>query len=205
MIAPIKNLTQPSPVDWYRVQQRLLSPVPIPLCIAYGVGVDSTSVLVWLSRWYSQGVEAARPDLITFANTGSEKRETYEYIPYINRWLRNVGFPEVTVLNLTNDRYSTLEEECLVKNMLPSLAYPAGPGGANKGCSLKWKKQIQDWYRSRFQPCIDCWDADERAYVMIGYDNGPADSRRKSIVDDKQYRYWYPLRELEGDREECKR
>ena len=205
MIAPLKTPTKLQPVDWHLIQQRLQGPVSIPLCIAYGLGVDSTSVLVWLSRWYRQGVDAARPDLITFADTGSEKTETYEYLPYINRWLRNVGFPEVTVVRLGSERYSSLEEECLIKKMLPSLAYPAGPGGANKGCSLKWKKQAQDSYRNRFQPCIDCWDTGERAYVMIGYDAGPADMRRKAVEDDKLYRYWYPLRELEWSREECVR
>ena len=192
------------PVTWNLIQQRLDGPVKIPLCIAYGMGVDSTAVLVFLARMYHQGIKAARPDLITFADTGGEKRETYEYFEVINRWLISVGFPTVTVVRLGSDRYNSLEEECLIKRMLVSLAYPGGPGGANKGCSLKWKKQAQDAYRRTFPDCVAAWEAGERCYVMIGYDAGPADLRRKAIDDDSEYRYWYPLRELGWDREQCK-
>ncbi|QDU97641.1 hypothetical protein Pla8534_54920 [Lignipirellula cremea] len=48
------------------------SPAPKPpLVVAYGLGVDSTAMLIGLQR---RGV---RPDLILFANTGGEKPETY--------------------------------------------------------------------------------------------------------------------------------
>jgi len=193
-----------SPVTWDLIQRRLDGPVKIPLCIAYGMGVDSTAVLVFLARMYRAGIEAARPDLITFADTGGEKRETYEYFEIINRWLISIGFPTVTVVTNNNERYHSLEEECLIKRMLVSLAYPGGPGGANKGCSLKWKKQAQDAYRATHPACVEAWNADERCYVMIGYDAGPADMRRKAIDDDSEYRYWYPLRELKWDRKQCK-
>src|SRR5438128_1023599 len=39
----------------------------------------------------------------------------------------------------------------------------------------------------------------------IGYDAGPADSRRFRYEEDDQYRYWYPLFEWRLDREDCKR
>ena len=53
------------------VQQR---PSEVPLVIADGLGVNSTALLIGLSR------AEVRPDLILFADTGSEKPETYAYL-----------------------------------------------------------------------------------------------------------------------------
>ena len=44
-----------------------------PLVLSYGMGVDSTAVLV---GWRRLGL---RPDLILLADTGSEHRGTYRY------------------------------------------------------------------------------------------------------------------------------
>lgn len=50
-----------------------------PLLVpAYGIGVDSTSVLVKLKRL------GIRPDLILTADVGLEWPETYAYLPIIN-------------------------------------------------------------------------------------------------------------------------
>ena len=43
-----------------------------PLVVAYGLGVDSTAMLVEFAH---RGI---RPDLILFADTGGEKPETYQ-------------------------------------------------------------------------------------------------------------------------------
>jgi hypothetical protein len=43
--------------------------------VAYGMGVDSTAMLIGLEQ---RGI---RPDLILFADTGSEKPDTYLYAP----------------------------------------------------------------------------------------------------------------------------
>lgn len=58
-----------------------------PLVVSYGVGVDSTALLVGLRQ---RGVV---PDAILFADTGSEKPETYRYLPLIDAWLDRIGFP----------------------------------------------------------------------------------------------------------------
>jgi 3'-phosphoadenosine 5'-phosphosulfate sulfotransferase (PAPS reductase)/FAD synthetase len=52
-----------------------------PLVVAYGLGVDSTAMLVELARRHIQ------PDLILFADTGGEKPETYAYLPVIQEIL----------------------------------------------------------------------------------------------------------------------
>lgn len=105
-----------------------------PLCICYGAGVDSTAMLVGL---HQRGI---RPDLISFADTGVEKPETYQYIPIIRQWLRDVGFPELVVVRYTPPKadYDSLYGNCISNETLPSLAF------GRKSCSLKWKKAPQD-------------------------------------------------------------
>jgi hypothetical protein len=106
-------------------------PLPAsPLVVAYGLGVDSTALLIEFSR------RAIRPDLILFADTGGEKPETYAYLGVIQPFLARVGFPPVITVRYRPKRapYSTLEGQCLHTKTLPSLAY----GG--KSCSLKYKK-----------------------------------------------------------------
>src|ERR1700758_3384228 len=107
-----------------------------PLVVAYGLGVDSTAMLIEFAR---RGI---RPDLILFADTGGEKPETYAYLPVIQRFLARVGFPRVVTVRYQPTRapYHTLEQQCLHTGTLPSLAY----GG--KTCSLKYKRAPQDKY-----------------------------------------------------------
>jgi 3'-phosphoadenosine 5'-phosphosulfate sulfotransferase (PAPS reductase)/FAD synthetase len=90
-----------------------------PLAVAYGLGVDSTAMLVEFAR------RAIRPDLILFADTGGEKPETYAYLPVIQDYLARVGFPAVVTVRYTPTRaaYDTLEAQCLHTGTLPSLAY----------------------------------------------------------------------------------
>ena len=63
-----------------------------PIVVAYGMGVDSTAMLVGL---HQRGI---RPDLILFADTGGEKPDTYLYAPIIRQWLRDVDFPQFEVV-----------------------------------------------------------------------------------------------------------
>lgn len=167
-----------------------------PLVVAYGMGVDSTAVLVEFSR------RKIVPDLILFADTGGEKPETYAYLPEIRKFLRSRGMPEVIVVRRAptdgrNGRYSTLEENCLVNRTLPSLAF------GYKKCSLKWKRDPQDRYVARWAPAREAWEAGLRVRKVIGYDAGPKDARRSEIASDSRYEYWYPLREWGWDRGRC--
>jgi hypothetical protein len=99
-----------------------------PLVVAYGLGVNSTAMLVEFAS------RSIRPDLILFADTGGEKPETYRYLGVIRPYLAAAGFPDVTVVRYRPKRaaYHTLEGQCLHTGTLPSLAY----GG--KSCSLKY-------------------------------------------------------------------
>jgi 3'-phosphoadenosine 5'-phosphosulfate sulfotransferase (PAPS reductase)/FAD synthetase len=90
-----------------------------PLVVAYGLGVDSTAMLIEFAQ---RGI---KPDLILFADTGGEKPETYQYLGVIRPFLRRVGFPDVIVVRYQPKRavYDTLEGQCLHTGTLPSLAY----------------------------------------------------------------------------------
>lgn len=174
---------------------------PEPIIVAYGIGVDSTAMLIGLRD------RRIRPDLILAADTGSEKRETLAYLPIIGAWLEANGFPPVTLVKRNSPRAgdTSLHAECLRKSVLPSLAY----GGHS--CSLKWKVEPQ-W---AFTRAYYGWDARRRRWAhgpfvtkLIGYDNGPADGRRVARAVGKWppgHRYRYPLVEWGWDRSECER
>src|SRR5215472_10510218 len=81
-----------------------------PPVVAYGLGVNSTALLVGFAR---RGV---RPDLILFADTGGEKPETYAYLGVIGPFLAAAGFPGVVTVRAD---YSTLEGQCLHTGTLP--------------------------------------------------------------------------------------
>ncbi|SKA32764.1 hypothetical protein SAMN04488128_103715 [Chitinophaga eiseniae] len=172
-----------------------------PLIVAYGLGVDSTAVLVELER---RGII---PDAILFADTGEEKQETYDYLPIISSWLSLVGFPQVTVVrnkpkNLKKGfAYKSLGQEVIANRILPSLAY------GRKSCSLKWKVAPQNKWTNRWQPALDYWKAGGKIKKIIGYDAGAKDMKRYAHskgIKDAKYDYWYPLVEWGMDREMCK-
>lgn len=172
------------------VQQR---PSDVPLVIADGLGVNSTALLIQLAR------VRVRPDLILFADTGSEKPETYGYLEVRQNWLRHIGFPELIVVRRRGVRVpdESLEDQCLRTGTLPSLAY----GG--KSCSLKWKVAPQDKFCNHWEPALRCWQSGQRVVKAIGYDAGPSDGRRIKDFRDAKYRFWYPLREFGLDRAAC--
>ncbi len=205
-----------------------LRPYPdCPLVVAYGLGVDSTAMLV---EFANRGI---KPDLILFADTGAEKPETMAYLDVIRPYLQKVGFPDVTVVRYQPKTavYHTLEGQCLHTGTLPSLAY----GG--KSCSLKMKRSPQDKYiLERFRPdefvkqgrrvvrAIGFEAGEERrtyvAHVVkaIGLDAGeehrltwrqetPEKTERptrQQWLDEHFFVYWYPLLSWGYNREKCK-
>ena len=183
------------------------APAAQPLVVSYGVGVDSTALLVAL---YRRGI---RPDLILFADVGeAEKPETYAYLPIINAWLQSIGFPSITIVRYEPTRapYSTLEGKCLQNQTLPSLAF------GKHSCSLVFKAAPQDKHIAQWRPAVDAWSFGLRVKKAIGYDNGDQDCRRRTKADKAvakkaaqgdrdaaRYEYWYPLQEWGIDRIGC--
>jgi hypothetical protein len=192
-----------------------------PLVVAYGLGVNSTAMLVEFA------IRAIKPDLILFADTGGEKPETYRYLGVIRPFLARVGFPDVTVVRYRPKRaaYHTLEEQCLHTGTLPSLAY----GG--KSCSLKWKRRCQDDFILQNYPEPRIVQSGGRVVRAIGYDAGERRRVVKAIgldasegqrvrwqtrlplvgeklsrdqrLDRDYFSYWYPLFEWSFDRQRC--
>jgi hypothetical protein len=117
----------------------------VPLVIADGLGVNSTALLIHLRR------VGLRPDLILFADTGSEKHETYGYLQTRREWLRAAEFPDLIVVRRRGVRVPdrSLEDQCLRTGTLPSLAY----GG--KSCSLKWKVARQNKFCNHWEPVLE--------------------------------------------------
>jgi hypothetical protein len=170
--------------------------------VAYGMGVDSTALLVGFAE------KGIRPDAILFADTGSEKPVTYAYgRDILADWLRSVGFPPVThvVYQPKNFKhwppYHSLEENCLTNSTLPSLAF------GFKSCSQKWKIAPQDKWTQGWQPAREAWGDGMKVRKVIGYDAGPADARRRNHAGsfhDPLFSYEYPLIADGWDRERCK-
>ena len=195
-----------------------------PLVVAYGLGVDSTAMLIEFAR------RNIRPDLILFADTGGEKPETYKYMDVVRPFLRRVGFPDVVTVRYQPKRavYHTLEGQCLHTGTLPSLTY----GG--KSCSLKYKRQPQDKFILERYPPAELISRGKRVVRAIGFDateqrrtyahvvkaigldaseghratwarSAPSQRlTRQAWLDQNYFAYWYPLMEWGFDRERCK-
>ena len=166
-----------------------------PIVVAYGMGVDSTAMLIGL---HQRGI---RPDLILFADTGGEKPDTYLYAPIIRQWLRDVDFPQFEVVRYKPPiaPYDSLYGECYKNRTLPSLAFRM------KSCSIKWKQVPQDRRVQNWEPAQVWWDAGNRVQKLIGFDATETRRRYGDRGNDPLYQHWYPLMDWEMDREACKR
>lgn len=183
-------------------------PEKSPVIVCFGGGVDSTAMLCILKR------EGIRPDLITFADTGGEKPDTYQHVRRFDQVLDSWGWPRVTwCRKRTTDRvdYNDLAGNCEDNETLPSLAF------GMKSCSIKWKQGPQDYAVKgcksgpNAQAPHPLWIQSQARGVkpvkLIGYDDSPADQRRsKRLKDhDADFHYRYPLQQLSIRREECVR
>lgn len=187
------------------MRQLSLPPDPAyrpPVTVAYGMGVDSTAMLIGL---HQRGV---RPDIILFADTGAEKPETYAFETPMQEWLRSVGFPPIITVryvprNFKNwPQYYTLEDNCLTNGTLPGISF--GPAS----CSQKWKQQPQHRHLQQWRPAVECWGRGDRVVKLIGFDASPADRRRTFAAgpdEGRHYVHHYPLQQWGWDRENCKR
>ena len=178
------------------------------IALCFGGGVDSTAMLIALR---AAGI---RPDVITFADTGGEKPQTLSHVVRMQEVLRGWGFPQINLVRHKTGEatpYSELEGNCLTNETLPSLAF------GMKSCSIKWKQVPQDQFlkgcksgpnaRPPHALWARCQETGERIVKLIGYDSGPADTRRskKARVADKDFDYRYPLQLLGWKRGDCVR
>lgn len=164
-----------------------------PKVVSYGLGRDSTAMLVLMKR------KGIRPDAITWANTGSEKQKTYKYLPVINRWLISVGFPTVTVVQYNPKRapYHTLEGNMVQNATLPGATFNIG------SCTAKFKIEPQNKWTRNWVPAKEAWERGDKVIKYIGFEAGEeyrlkrADAKahagRDGAKDAKLYLYEMPL------------
>jgi hypothetical protein len=159
---------------------------------SYGGGTNSTAMLIECAK---RGVKV---DLILFADTGGEKPHTYNYVQIFSDWLVANGMPEIITVKKVraNGEVLTLEQNCLEKNMLPSIAY------GFKSCSQKYKIAPMDIYVNNWPPAKEAWAAGEQITKLIGYDTDEAHRSMKNH-DDNKYKYEHPLIEWNMGREDC--
>lgn len=153
--------------------------------VAYGGGVNSTAMLAGLFA------RKEKPNYILFADTGGERPETYSHISIVSKWLLSHKWPGITVVmgNIT------LEQDCLNRNALPSLAY------GFKTCSQRFKARPQDKYIKAQDEVKKLLLSGERVKKLIGFDAG--ESRRAKPYSDKTYIVNYPLIDWGWDRDRC--
>lgn len=176
-----------------------------PLVVCCGMGVDSVAMLVGMKKL------GIRPDLIMFADVGSERQVTYDYIPILQEWLkRTLGSELVTVRYQPKNfkhwpHYSTIEENILTNTSLAAIAY----GGHT--CSAKWKISPMNRYADEWQIAIDTWKLGMKIRKAIGFEYSPHELKRSkkcstfAVQDDEtdKYEMWFPLQEWQWNRERC--
>lgn len=176
------------------------------IVVGFGGGTDSTAVL---AGWVEKGLRVTRPlDAILFADTGNEKPETYAHIEFMQFWLDYHHLPPITIVR-KGGRQETLEENCLRKKTLPSIAF------GRKKCSHVFKIEPQEKFLNNHPVAKAWWKAGRtrgpdgkfvyanKVTKLIGYDYSEEKRWAKAALEDTKYRYEYPLVQWEWTREDC--
>mgnify|MGYP003134606335 CR=1 FL=1 len=167
--------------------------------LSFGGGVNSTGLLVGL-------VERSVPvDRILFADTGAERPDVYRHVEEVSQWAQRSGYPAIETVRWMRKRttylaesgtFLSLEQFCIKTKSLPSLAY------GMKGCSVKWKAQVQDGVVKDWKDARQRWERGEKVVRLLGYDAAEAHRAAKDR-DNKWFAFRYPLIDWDWDREDC--
>jgi len=182
-----------------RLVDTILVTAPPPVVLAYGIGVDSTALLIELE---SRG---QAPELVLTADPGAEKPETYEYQKLMAAWMAARGI-HYEVVRYVPQRFKHWPPYySILANVLTNATLPSISLGRHS-CSLKWKVAPQDAFLKQWAPAQAAWSRGQRVIRLIGYDTSPADSRRyqhAASLDDPLFECRYPLREWGWHRDRC--
>lgn len=165
-----------------------------PIVWSCGLGLNSVAMAVGMVKF------GLRYDLAMFADTGGERPETYDYLPILQNYLATHDLPPVMTVwkkNADLSRARTLEEDCLDRKALPSIAY-----GFIKSCSDHYKIRPQKAVIEGWEPARQAWALGEKVTVLIGFDASEAHRYSKSYEQEK-YENRYPLIEWNWDRDDC--
>lgn len=165
------------------------------IVVSYGGGTDSTALLI---EAHNRGI---RPDLILFADTGSEMPHTYAYLPVIGEWLARVGFPEIQVVRWIrrDGRFVALHDNCLERGELPSKAY------GYAGCTSKWKHHPLDSTVKNHSDVIAALVRGEVVERWLGYDATEGGRVANIAHKPPPFKWRAPLYDWDIAREDCRR
>lgn len=170
--------------------------------VSHGVGRDSMAMLIMLRR------AGIRPNAVVFADVGSEKRVTYEYVPVLRTWLQQVGFPDLTIVKYQPKTapYDTLEGNMVMNATLPGATFNMG------SCTMKFKIEPQLKWARHNSDCIATWARGEKIVKLIGFEAGEeyrekrADTKAhagRGTGEQEKYEWLYPLMESGWTLERC--
>ena len=171
------------------------------------MGTDSIAMLIEMKK---RGI---RPDLIQWADTGSERLHTYRYVNHMVNWLKRNDFPPLLIVRKLCPQagHKSLYDQLWNTEQLPSPIFHR-----NHSCSLKWKLEPQRDYH-RFLPWIYALEArtaigfsaeetGRRVHSVaeaVGFNHDEENRRSYQIQDSDGYMTYYPLQEWRIDRQEC--
>lgn len=161
--------------------------------ISYGIGTDSTAcILLMMAK------REPPPHAILSADTGGERSYTYDYLKMFSAFIQRYGWPAITVVRRQrrDKSWKSLEQDCLDRNALPSVAY------GWKTCSQSYKVAPQDKWANSDAHCKVEWKAGRKITKIIGYNFD--ETKRASFGEDKKYIRRYPLIEWEIGKEKAK-
>jgi len=164
------------------------------IVVSYGGGTDSTALLIEAHR---RGI---RPDLILFADTGSEMPHTYAYLPVAAEWCAKAGFPEIQVVRWIHQKngFVPLHVRSLQRSQLPSKAY------GHVGCTSKWKQDPLDGAVAKDPEVIAALEAGRTVERWLGYDAREGARHAKLRHKPPPWKWRAPLFEWDIDREQCR-
>lgn len=166
------------------------------IVVNFGGGTNSTGLLIGAVE------RGLRPDLVVFADTGSEMPHTYEHLQAVSDWLVGQALTpiQVTRWERRDGRFIALHDYCLERAELPSKAY------GFSGCTTKWKQQPVDRLL-RAHEAVRAEHAEGRQVERwIGYDaDEPQRAARmaEKNPDPQLWRWRAPLVEWGWGRDEC--
>jgi len=192
------------------------------LTFAIGGGTDSTAMIL---AAHDRGI---RPDLLTMADTGSERPATYRFVSQILQpLLERLDWPPLVIVRRRCPiaGHRSYFEQLWSTEQLPSPAFPRkGTGRALHSCSDSWKVKPQRAYQAALGWLWDYdhaqaiqaigFDADEvhtrkgagQVVEGIGFDVGEVNERaslRYGVDNCTDYRQWYPLADWGMSRADC--
>lgn len=147
--------------------------------VNYGAGVNSTAILSLLCQ---NEIGYSEQMFITFADTGAEQPETYEYLEYIRKKVQSYNLEITTV----QSKEGSLYDYCLNKKILPMRNL--------RWCTDRWKRKPLTDFRN------DIMGESDDFRVVIGIDKG---EEHRAFRWRNDIHSSFPLIEKGFDREDC--